>query len=111
MRPRIVGSYVVDSIAGSHADDRKFKITLSYDDNMGVRKEKVFICAQGVWCKTFYFYDAPSYKGFIKTTELADNGIKGRSFSYSISPEVNKSTLTIKTKGILFDDDVITLYA
>jgi len=97
-------------IEGSSGGYRQFKITLSYDDSAGKRKTKDFLCAEGVWCEIFYFYDGSCYDGFLKTIELADAGIKGRSFTYTISPEVDKSTLTIKTWGFIFND-VVTLYA
>jgi|LakMenEpi03Aug12_release.lakeMendotaPanAssembly.Ray.scaffolds.fasta_scaffold637598_2 hypothetical protein len=97
------------SIQGSSVGCREFKITLSYDDNNEQLNQMNFYCTEDVWYETFYFYDKPSYEGFIKTIEFANAGIKGRSFSYTISPEVDKSTLTIKTNGIIYND-VITLY-
>jgi hypothetical protein len=97
-------------IKGSFDNYRQFKITLSYDDSRGDRMEKVFSCAKSVWYETFWFYDGQCYDEFLKTIEFADAGIKGRSFTYTICSEVDKSSLTIKTNGIIFND-IITLYA
>jgi hypothetical protein len=97
-------------IQGDIVGSRTFKIILSYDNSNGERKQKEFLCAECVWYEHFNVYDSCTWDGFLKTIEFADANIRGRSFSYTISQEKGKSTLTIKTWGFLYND-VITLYA
>ena len=98
-------------IKGGLDNDRVYKIALYYNDNNKERKEKKFICVRSVWDDTFYYYcDHQNIYDFLKTIEFADADINGYSFSYNISPEIEKSTLTIKIRG-WFLNTVLTLYA